>query len=268
MDIITAHESDVVMAEEIKTFSFEIELIEVTKILIKCKTSDKTYLRYIHENDEWWQENKLKFQANFNLLFKIVKNSLIKSTDDIVYTIYTISEDTVELNIKYSNLFSFEINIELQTRLSLQGHRIKELEKQSKEDVKRIKELETENEMLKQGQNKEKTNSVTGELCFCQCFTLSLEDDDEEETRSADSAFTAAQWNHLEAMVRKMKDDNLTAAQRRHSAAARKINSDTAKRKVNIATILKPRIKVRGGNCVHADGSVHVTYGYPTGPSQ
>ena len=40
-------EGNVVMAEEVQVCSFEIELIEVTKILIKCIEDHKVFNRYI-----------------------------------------------------------------------------------------------------------------------------------------------------------------------------------------------------------------------------
>ena len=71
-------EGNVVMAEEVQACSFEIERIEVTKILIKCIEDHKVFNRYICENDEWWQENKQKFQDNFNLFFNILNDTFIK----------------------------------------------------------------------------------------------------------------------------------------------------------------------------------------------
>ena len=66
-------EANVVMVEEVQHI-FEVELIEVTKKLIKCKLDDNFDYRYINENDEWWKENRQLFQKNFNLFFRI-KNS-------------------------------------------------------------------------------------------------------------------------------------------------------------------------------------------------
>ena len=122
-------EGNVVMAEEVQVF--EIELIEVTKILIKYKEDDKVFFRYLHENDEWWQENKHMFQDNFNLFFNILNDTFIKNKTDIHVNIIKKSINTIILHIKYSDVFSFEVNIELQTPRSLE-------------------ELERENKMLKE----------------------------------------------------------------------------------------------------------------------
>ena len=130
-------EGNVVMAEEVQVCSFEIELIEVTKILIKYKEDDKVFFRYLHENDEWWQENKHMFQDNFNLFFNILNDTFIKKKTDIHVNIIKKSINTIILHIKYSDVFSFEVNIELKA----QTRSLEELEREIKMHKEAIRDI-------------------------------------------------------------------------------------------------------------------------------
>ena len=66
----------------------------------------------------------------------------LKKKTDIHVNIIKKSINTIILHIKYSDVFSFEVNIELQAPASLE-ERVEIIEK-------RVEELERENKMLKE----------------------------------------------------------------------------------------------------------------------
>jgi len=118
------HEETVIQADEViirEQYHFNINMVKVDEILIKCKFDEIFYSFNLIEKDKWWQENKQLFQQDFNEFFKILTSALEKRSSDFEVMITNKYSDNLNVTITYqSPYFKFEVLFKLVKEPSLE----------------------------------------------------------------------------------------------------------------------------------------------------
>ena len=117
----------------------------ICKIKITNEEGNIYYIELTPDTD-FWKENNKYFQDDFNKFSKIMNDTLILETGDIIFKIIKEDFEEIILQFIYNGLFGFEILLSIslkKDRIDLLDNEIQDLTKSNEDKDKNIIYLET-----------------------------------------------------------------------------------------------------------------------------
>ena len=117
----------------------------ICKIKITNEEGNIYYIELTPDTD-FWKENNKYFQDDFNKFSKIMNDTLILETGDIIFKIIKEDFEEIILQFIYNGLFGFEILLSIsrkKDRIDLLDNEIQDLTKSNEDKDKKIIDLET-----------------------------------------------------------------------------------------------------------------------------
>ena len=102
-----------IYSHTINEYVFKLECTKTFIIIELITITLERYKTIIKIDDPFWIKNKKYFQDNFLTFRKLLKETLIDKTGELLYKIIKDKKDIYSIELKYSALLGFTINIDI-----------------------------------------------------------------------------------------------------------------------------------------------------------